>query len=101
MDLQEQEEIAFEKHKKNMQFELERLEQEAEFKKSRDKEAEQTKLSSASKLPKLSITKFNGKIEEWLPFWGKFTSEIDSKNLACLTTLAKMIPSFLGIPRNS
>lgn len=41
--------------------------------------------SSAAKLPKLSITKFNGRIEEWLPFWGKFTSEIDSTNLAPLT----------------
>ena len=37
------------------------------------------------KLPKLSITKFNGRIEEWLPFWGKFISEIDSTNLAPLT----------------
>ena len=90
MDLQEQEEIAVEKDKKNMQFELERLDQEAEFKKSRDKEAEKNKLSSAAKLPKLSITKFNGKIEEWLPFWGEFTSEIDSKNLACLTKFGNL-----------
>ena len=41
--------------------------------------------SSAAKLPKLSMTKFNGRIEEWLPFWGKFISEIDSTNLAPLT----------------
>lgn len=46
---------------------------------------EQLKLSSAAKLPKLSLTKFNGKIEEWLPFWGEFTSEIDSTDLAALT----------------
>ena len=33
----------------------------------------------------LSITPFNGNVEDWLPFWGKFTSEIDSTNLNCLT----------------
>ena len=39
----------------------------------------------AAKLPKLPITKFNGKIEAWLPFWGKFKSEIDSTDLPALT----------------
>ena len=43
------------------------------------------KSASATKLPKLTISKFNGKIEEWLSFWGKFSSEIDSSNLAPLT----------------
>ena len=33
----------------------------------------------------LSITKFSGKVEDWLPFWGKFKSEIHSSNLATLT----------------
>lgn len=42
-------------------------------------------MSSAAKPPKLSITKFNGKIEEWLPFWEKFISEIDQTSLAPLT----------------
>ena len=43
------------------------------------------KLFSAAKLSKLSITRFNGRVEEWLPFWRKFTSELDSTNLAPLT----------------
>ena len=42
--------------------------EEPEFKKSYDKEAEQTKFFSAAQIAKLSIMKFNGKIEEWLPF---------------------------------
>ena len=44
-----------------------------------------TLIAVSAKLPKLSISKFNGKTEEWLPFWGKFTSKIDSSNLAPLT----------------
>ena len=80
IDLQEKEEQAAEKHKKEMAFELERLEQQAKF-----KELHEQKKSSTAKLPEFAITKFNGKIEEWLPFWGKFTAEIDSTKLASLT----------------
>ena len=91
IDIEEEEEQAVEKHKQNMVFERELLEQKEKFEKNREEQraaaqtAEQLKLSSAAKLPKLTITKFNGRIEEWLPFWGKFTSEIDSTNLAPLT----------------
>ena len=82
MDLEKQEQQAVEEHKRKLEFEREMLEQKAEFQKQENAaQAEQLKLPSASKLPKLSITKFNGKIEEWLPFWGKFVSEIDSKTL--------------------
>lgn len=38
----------------------------------------------AMKLSKLSITMFS-KVEDWLPLWGKFKSEIDFSNLAKLT----------------
>jgi len=34
---------------------------------------------------KSTISKFNGKIKEWPSFWGKFSPEIDSSNLASLT----------------
>lgn len=37
-------------------------------------------------LPKLSITKFDGTFEPWLPFWNKFSAEIDSTDdQICLT----------------
>lgn len=90
IDMEEQEKKAFENHKQQMEFEQEILEQKAEFEKNREQKAatqetEECKTSSAAKLPKLSITKFNGRVEEWLPFWGKFTSKIDSTNLAPLT----------------
>ena len=89
--MEEQEKRAFESHKQQMEFEREILEQKAKFEKDREQQrlttqtTKECKLSSATKLPKLSISKFNGKTEEWLPFWGKFTSEIDSSNLAALT----------------
>ena len=91
IDTEEQEKRAFENHKQQMEFEREILEQKAKFEKDREQQklttqtTEECKSSSAAKLPKLPMTKFNGKIEEWLPFWGKFTSEIDSSNLAPLT----------------
>ena len=91
IDLEEQEREAIEKHKKNMEFERQLLEQREEFEKAREHEKAaalesiQLKSSVAAKLPKLSITKFNGKVEDWLPFWGKFKSEIDSSHLAKLT----------------
>ena len=89
IDVQEEEEQAVEKHKQNMVFERELLEQKEQFEKNREEQraAAQTAEhhSSAAKLPKLTITKFNGRLEEWLPFWGKFTTEIDSTSLPPLT----------------
>ena len=76
IDIKEQEKRAFENHKQQMEFEREILEQKAEFEKNREQQkaatqaTEECKSSSAAKLPKLSITKFSGRIEEWLPFWG-------------------------------
>ena len=71
-------------------FEQELLEQKAAYEsklKDEGHENQNNKLSGA-KLPKLPITKFNGKYEAWLPFWGKFSSEIDS---ASLPTLARFL----------
>ncbi|KAK3727323.1 hypothetical protein QZH41_006278 [Actinostola sp. cb2023] len=92
MDLREQEADIAIKHKKTMEFERELLEQKAEFEKghavnqaSEIQQVSQQMPKCSAKLPKLSITKFNGKIEEWLPFWGKFTSEIDCTSLPALT----------------
>ena len=89
IDIEEEEKQAIEKHKMKMAFERELLEEKEKFEKDREEQqaaaqtSKQLKLSSAAKLPKL--TKFNGKKQEWLPCWGKFTSEIDSTNLAPLT----------------
>ena len=68
-------------------FEQELLEQKAAYESKLKDEGhtnQNNKLSGA-KLPKLPINKFNGKYEAWLPFWGKFSSEIDSASLPTLT----------------
>ena len=89
-DLEEQEREAIEKYKKNMEFERQLPEQREEFEKACEHEKaaalESGKLKSfmAMKLSKLSITMFS-KVEDWLPLWGKFKSEIDFSNLAKLT----------------
>ena len=89
--MEEQEKRALENHKQQMEFKRGILEQKAEFQKNLEQQkaasqaTEECKSSSATKLPKLSITKFTGRIEEWLSFWGKFVSEIDSTKLAPLT----------------
>ena len=73
-DMEEQEKKAFENHKQQMVFEREILEQKGDFEKNGEQqkaatqETEECKTSSAAKRPKLSITKFNGRVEEWLPF---------------------------------
>ena len=86
MDDEEREKkIAYE-HEKNVAFELELLERkeklQEEVDKSKQIEGKQpSKPISRAKLPKLPITKYNGKIEACLPFWGKFKSEIDSTDI--------------------
>lgn len=86
----EREKEMSERHQQNLKYEREILEQKLSF----DKEHQQNQdggsktsdqRASAAKLPKLQITKFDGKIENWLPFWGKFTSEIDKTDLPNVT----------------
>ena len=86
IDLHEEAKIVM-THKQNMMFEQELLEQKAAYESKLKDEGhtnQNNKLLGA-KLPKLPITKFNGKYEAWLPFWGKFSSEIDSASLPRLT----------------
>ena len=68
-------------------FELELLEQKVAYESKLKDEghANQNNKLSGAKLPKLPITKFNGTYEAWLPFWGKFSLEIDSASLPTLT----------------
>ena len=47
-----------------------------------NRQSEAKASSSSTKLPKLSITKFDGKYENWLPFWNKFKAGIDSTDLS-------------------
>ena len=44
-----------------------------------------TQSSAPAKLPKLTITKFNGTSIDWLRFWEQFTEGIDKFEMAAVT----------------
>ena len=89
----EDEEALLEKEReKQLEFEKEKLEMKLKYE---EKSAELRKgkqggssAGSQAKLPKLSITKYDGTYEQWLPFWNKFCAEIESTNLAPVTKFA-------------
>ena len=68
IDLEHNDQEAVEKHKKNIEFKRQLLEQRDELEKAREHEkaapleSTQRKSYGAAKLPKLSNTKFNGKV---------------------------------------
>ena len=46
---------------------------------------ESQKQGAVAKLPKLTITKFNGTNLDWTRFWGQFTEGIGKANMAAIT----------------
>ena len=71
--------------KEQLEFERMQLELKLEYDKktsdvNRDKKSNSK--GDKAKIPKLTITKFNGTYEAWLPFWNKFSVEVDSTDLA-------------------
>ena len=74
-----------------LQFERAQLEMKLEFdKKTNEMKNNQqgTSKTPCAKLPKLSITRFDGTFAQWLPFWNKFKAEIDSTDLPPVTKFA-------------
>ncbi|KAK3730894.1 hypothetical protein QZH41_012605 [Actinostola sp. cb2023] len=80
--LERQRQLEFERAQLELKFEYQKKGE--ELKQSKQGDA----TTSYAKLPKLTITKFNGTFEEWLSFWNKFTVEIDSTDLAPVTKFA-------------
>lgn len=76
-----------------LQFEKECLEQKLHYKELEQKQIPSASPSSAAsaqkvsvaKLPKLTITKFNGSYLDWRRFWEQFTEEIDKSSMAGIT----------------
>lgn len=51
-----------------------------------NQDAKQTQgTSNAAKLPKLTITKFDGTYLDWNRFWGQFTEAIDKTGMVAIT----------------
>ena len=100
-----------EKHEKRMDQERELLEQQAKFHKALEvsRQEQAARKPVVAKLPKLSITPFDGSFANWLPFWNKFESEIDTTELATVTKFAylkelvqpKVRADIDGLPLNS
>ena len=76
------------KHEEKLKQERELLEQQLEYLKTKEASHQVQTTNAAAKLPKLSITQFDGLFEEWLPFWNKFKAEIDSATLTPVTKFA-------------
>jgi len=97
------------KHEEKLKQERELLEQQLEYQKAQESSHQAPTIKVASKLPKLSITKFDGLFENWLPFWNKFEAEIDSTTLPAVTKFAylkelvelKVRADIDGLPLNS
>ena len=77
-----------EKHEQKLRQEHELFEQQLKFQKALEASRQSQAKAVSTKLPKLSITKFDGKYENWLPFWNKFMAEIDSTDLSPVTKFA-------------
>jgi hypothetical protein len=78
-----------EKQEQKLRQEHQLFEQQLKFQKAIEADRLQSEAkASSTKLPKLSIAKFDGKYENWLPFWNKFKAEIDSTDLSPVTKFA-------------
>ena len=78
------------KHEERMSHERELLDQQVRFQKAVEasQQEQNAKKTVTAKLPKLSITKFDGTLANWPPFWNKFEAEIDKTELAPVTKFA-------------
>ena len=88
----EEEDVSLQKKRKELlEFERAQLELKLEYEKKTAeviKSQKEPSKADNAKLPKLTITKFNGTYEAWLPFWSKFVAEVDSTDLAAVSKFA-------------
>ena len=84
-----QEEFAAKQYEDQLRYDKALFEQKIELEKA-IKPVIATKATKPERvrLPKLEITKFDGALENWLPFWNKFEAEIDSSDMVAVTKFA-------------
>ena len=80
------EQLAFEKQlfERKLQYNKE-LQASSETQNTSHVDNQNGKQVTAAKLPKLTITKFNGTTLDWKRFWGQFTEGIDKSGMAAIT----------------
>ena len=91
--ISKEQELLARKREETLKFEKEQFEQRAKMEKEhKESQAKSTKDEKSDKpsvkLPKLVITPFDGKLENWLGFWNKYEAEIDSANLSSVSKFA-------------
>jgi hypothetical protein len=84
MDDDEREAKTAYEHERKLAFELELFERKAKFQEELEKTKQgennqHSKPTFGAKLPKLPITKFNGKTDLWLPFWGSLNLKLTTQ----------------------
>ena len=87
-----QEEFAAKQYEIQLRYDKALLEHNIELEKATKSTTTTTTTKGASpapvRLPKLEITKFDGKLQNWFPFWNKFEAEIDSSDMVQMTKFA-------------
>ena len=74
------------RHKEELKLEEVKMQIKRDFEKNMEEERKKSVKESGAKLPKLTITKFQGTYLDWLRFWSQFETEIDK---ATITQVAK------------
>ena len=86
----EEEKVEEEKRKqcfdKELKLEEARMEIKREFEKKLEEDKSKSAKESGTKLPKLTITKFQGTHLDWLRFWNQFENEIDRAAITQVAT---------------
>ena len=102
-----EQQLAFEREKLEMKLEYEKKSE--EFKSRKKGKGLPGDSGLHAKLPKLSLTTFDGSFDQWLSFWNKFSAEIDATYLPAVTKFAylkellvtKVRADIDGLPFNS
>ncbi|PFX32660.1 hypothetical protein AWC38_SpisGene2462 [Stylophora pistillata] len=81
-----EEENRKQRYEEELKFEEAKMQIKRDFEKKMEEDRNKSVKESGAKLPKLTITKFQGTHLDWLRFWSQFDTEIDQ---AAITQVAK------------
>ena len=99
----EEEKAEEEKHKQRHEEELKleeaKMQIKRDFEKNMEEDQNKSVKESGEKLPKLTITKFQGTHLDWLRFWSQFETKIDKATIAQVVKV--LIPERTPCPESS
>lgn len=77
-----------EERKRELEHKAQLHNQQLQYEKSIETSAKKQDQTVSTKLPKLQVTKFNGKLANWYPFWNVFEAEVDKTDVPTVTKFA-------------